>query len=273
MEIINDFMHMLKHDWEITLPKIFEKQIKNSQEWCPFIHNDEKKTDFECYERNLCVHNAINFLENLYLLIDYLELDERVLKHLGEDIQKLKLPHKNKDWYTFKFNTENIQDFLKDISPRVCEKIKKFTCLECERVWESIRCFNFQSYHASTILIVSGLESRLHTLIKGKNATLYKKEIKNFTFGRILGLRDPESFKDIKFQKIKRIITNLIQEKHMPLMKLLNYYRIVSAHPSLENINKNVAKSIITLSFSFLLDEKLKIPDKLCDEEGHAPGE
>lgn len=269
MEILPELMHAVKHEKNIA--SMVKSLTSDSKEWCPFMHNKQKKTNLDCYSETPILQHIINVLDNLCFLFDLLELEEEDTKELIEAVEKLKHPHKIKDWVDFKILLEDIERILKRISPEISKKIKKFTCLECERIWEGIRCFYFQSYYASTILIVSALESRLHTLIKNKNKTLYKKEINGSTFGKILDLRDPDKYKAPKYKKIKSILLKMIPEKHMPLMRLLNYYRILSAHANPETIEKNVAKSIITLSFAFLLDESLKIPEKACDNHGHAP--
>ena len=65
MEVMPGFMHMLKHDWEITFTDLFKERIKDSDKWCPFIHNEDKSTNFSCYQINPGLISTINFLEPL----------------------------------------------------------------------------------------------------------------------------------------------------------------------------------------------------------------
>jgi len=46
----------------------------------------------------------------------------------------------------------------------------------------------------------------------------------------------------------------VIPKTHEPLLNLSNRYRISSAHPKEERITKQIATSIINLTFDFLLE-------------------
>ena len=42
-------------------------------------------------------------------------------------------------------------------------------------------------------------------------------------------------------------------------MDLLNIYRVYSTHPKSKDITQNIAKSVLSLSFVFLTDKRLKL--------------
>ena len=190
---------------------------------------------------------------------------------MHELILVIKNPLLNRDLLEFKNNVSRVRSFISIYQKDFFNTAKKFTCIEARRIGEALSCFNRECYLAASILTVSALEARLHTLIRGRTKKEYDSFIKEAPLGRIIWLRDaPNSEVPKKFEEIKRVIYKVIPDKHLPLMKLLNQYRIFSAHPKDESIDYNLAHSIISLSFAFLLDKKLGIPEELC-VSGQAP--
>lgn len=265
-----DFFHYTKHGKEETF-KILKSITKNCDEWCPFTHNPEHNTDFNCYQVNNMVQDLFLFLDNYYNLFVYLEVNPLEKEILGKIISEIKNPISNENLRMFKQNIKDLERFVQIHQKNFYETAKKFTCLESERLNESMRCFKIHAYYASVILAVTSIESRIHTIIRGKYKKFYDGEIKDFPIGKIINLRDPNQYKEPKYNRIKKLLKEIIPEKHIPLIKLLNSYRIVSAHPRFEEIDYNISNSILSLSFAFLLDPNLEIPKKLLSKRGHAP--
>lgn len=268
--LLNDFFHYGKHGKKEILD-LFNNLTEDYKKWCPFNHDKTIKVDIACYASNEEVKELNRFLESYFWLFSYLEIRPNKLDELKVMIDALKNPLFNQDIISFEYNLKNIKGFIETYQDLFFEKAKKFTCIESIRVWEAVRCFKNDCYMAAVILSVSAIESRLHTLIKGKNKKIYQSQIENAPLGKIISLRDPSKFIENTHNQIKQIITKIIPERHLPLIKLLNTYRIFSAHPKNERIEFNIASSILNLSFSFLLDERLDIPKKLCNEKGMAP--
>ena len=264
------FFHHVKHGEQEALDT-WKNLIKNPERLCPFTHEKDETADLLCYSIHPSIKIINEFLEKYVELFLYLEIDTDGTDDLRETISDIKNPFSNQNLQMFKENVKRIEKLIKYYGKKFFEESKKFTCLESRRIGEALECFKMNCYHASSILMVSAIEGRLHTLIRGKNKKEYNTHIKEAPLGRIISFRDPEQYKDQKFNKIKKIIKNLIPNKHIPLIRLVNQYRIVSAHPGNEIVTHNISNSIITLSFAFLLDDSLKIPLKLCNQKGQAP--
>lgn len=267
--IDNDFFHYAKHNKAAILDD-FTTLVEDCKEWCPFTHHEDGKIDEDCYMSHGGIKEIILFLKRYMKLSNYLELGPQLKESTEGFIDIVQNPYMNRNVKIFKDNIDMIKKFIEKNADRFFNKLKNFTCLESMRIWEAVRCFEIQGYLASTVLIVSAIEGRLHTLIKGKNEEIFNKYIDGKPFGKIIHIRSLSSPENGQ-EEIKGILDELIPEEHMPLIKLLNYYRIVSAHPKDSEIDFNVASSIIHLSFAFLLDKNLKIPGELCDEREHAP--
>lgn len=186
----------------------------------------------------------------------YLEVDTSGgSKQLRGIIDDIKIPEENIRVDLFRKNIERLLEFLAFYKKRIYEKIAFLTCEESERLDEAIDCFENYCFYSTVVMAVSAVEARLHYLIKQKNKSLYKGEnFEKATLGMIIKIFD-KSNNNPKFDSIR----NLIAEEHKPLIDLLNIYRVYSAHPKAKDITQNIARSILTLSFVFLLDEKHKI--------------
>jgi hypothetical protein len=263
------FFHYVKHG-EKELLNVWRGLTKNPEKLCPFTHKKGEEILF-CYSTHPSIKTITEFLEKYLELFSYLEIDSDVIEDLKEMIAEIKNPFSNQTVSMFKSNVLRMGKFMECYEKSFFRESKKFTCLESRRIGEALECFNNNCYQASSILMVSAIEGRLHTLIKSKNKKEYDSHIRDSPLGKILSLRDPNRYKSQKFDRIKKIIKSLIPSNHIPLIRLVNQYRVVSAHPKEEIITRNIAHSIITLSFAFLLDESLQIPLKLCNNKGQAP--
>lgn len=254
-QIIHEMLHAIKCRPDV-LRKFILDEIKESKDWCPFSHG--KKTDYNCYASFDEIKTLINFFEKYYQIFEYLEISPFELKELHKLIEEIKMPLRNESHVAFKKNLESIISFIKNYEKDLYEKNKFLTCEECIRLDEAIECLNSFCYFASVIMSVSAVESRLHYLIKAKDSKIYKEQFHKKTLGGLIILFDDNEYRDKKFKKLKQILP----EEHKPLMSLLNQYRVFSVHPKSRNITYTIAKSILNLSFLFLLDKRLKISGK-----------
>jgi hypothetical protein len=107
-------------------------------------------------------------------------------------------------------------------------------------------------------MAVSAVEFRLHYMIKKTDGALYSENFERAMLGQLIQIFDKNEYKDEKYGKIKQ----LMPERHRPLVKLLNEYRIVSAHPKEIKITPQIAESILNLSFAFLTDPETCLYDE-----------
>jgi len=157
-------------------------------------------------------------------------------------------------------NTRNdvlkiLPQLLNDIKKRIESKLNKLEFEECFRLSEAVHVFDSECFHSSIVMAVSAVEGRLHLLLKKENKRLYEQYFKDKPLGYLISLFDPNQFKDKKFNKVKKIL----KDKHKPLINLLNQYRVLSAHPKGELLNRNLSLAILSLSFIFLMDEEMRI--------------
>lgn len=266
-----DFLHYIKHNEEIASEK-WKILTGDCTHLHPFKHNSDESADFFCYMTSPQIKEIIEFLEKYNELFCYLNISPSEEEYLQKMVFAIKDPDPRLNLEDFRENAQAIWKFIKFFEKKFFEKTKKFTCLESWKIGEALECFKSSCYYASSILMVSAIEARLHTLIKGINKKEYESHVRDAPLGKIISLRDSNNYNEPKFNKIKKIVGKLIPEKHIPLIRLVNQYRIFSAHPSDERMNdRNIAASIINLSFSFLIDKSLQIPQKLCNEKGQAP--
>ena len=135
------------------------------------------------------------------------------------------------------------------------KKLVKFNCEELIRLDEAINCFYYRLFYASVVMSVSAVEARLIYLFKNADPKLYVAEFQKATIGRILQVIGDTDHKKEKYKKVKK----LLPKNHHALVDLLNYLRTNCAHPKEEIAYQNTAETALKLSFSFLLDDAVKI--------------
>jgi hypothetical protein len=150
------------------------------------------------------------------------------------------------------------QEVIKSIKPyqdRISQQIMKFDSCERTRLQEAFHNLREKCYFSSVVNAVVALENRLLFLLKRENDPFLRNKRKDlrFTFGEIIRI-----YIDNKIE-----FNNFIPEKFENLMKLCNTYRIFSAHAKEENMTSNDTKVILSLTFSFLLDERCSIEKKI----------
>ena len=189
-------------------------------------------------------------------LWEFLDLDSRNLDSLRRSYYKLSDSTSNRTKKEFSKNCERFIDILKITDKLATEKVKYFNKLECYRMYEAMECLNSGRNLSSVVMSVSSVEHRLHILLAKINKRLYEKEFEKVALGGIIELfRRDSRYAAVKYKKFKEILPI----KHLPLMEMLNIYRIFSAHPKDELISSQTAKNIISLSFLLLLDPVLTI--------------
>lgn len=265
----SELIHFLKHSKSAFVNEI-TKIMKDSPSWCPFNHNKKEKkfkmTDPICFVTHEGLKHTKELLSRYEKVFQLLEIDPIANEGLRKLIETIGDPTYNLSLMEFQANLRAIVDFSKIYEEDIFEKAKNFTCNESLRLGEAISCFEIGAYYASTILSVTAVEARIHTLIRLRNKKLYEKFFAKLTLGQAIGLMKPLN----NNEKSSKNLTKIIPKKHLPLMDILNEYRIFSAHPKDEKVGYNIANSIINLSFHFLIDPDLRIPEKFL-QNGRAP--
>jgi hypothetical protein len=242
---------------ENALLNILDRMVDGCEEWHPFNHEDnEGNTDSNCYRINGYVKELNEFLRKYYSLFVYLEIDPNKLEDLKGLIESIKHPEISDSLDEFKDNVDYVREFLKDHKKEFFQKAQKFSKIEATRLNEAVQCFDVGCFLASTVLAVSTIESRLKEIVKKKDPEFYSK-IKNITIGNIMSLIEKPKKDELNESKEK--LVNIIPQEHFPLIELLRVHRNISAHADEREINFNLAKAILSLSFSFLLDDRLNV--------------
>jgi hypothetical protein len=146
------------------------------------------------------------------------------------------------------------QECLRDIGlnfQEAKEEIReKLTLLEEDewiRLNEALNCYIEELNYSAVVMSVSAVESRLYTLMVCKNPNEEQK-LKKLTLGELI----KEYLSNT--QKYSRVVLN----KHLPLLKFCNVYRIFSVHPKKEKITRANATAIMSMTCSFLFDKEQK---------------
>jgi hypothetical protein len=253
----SELIHFLKGS-----PESFSKNFlipikKDYKNWCPFA-NHGAKVDANCYAIFGHETGWIEYLEYFVWSIKYLTGDNDTTTQLNELVKKIADSNQNKTANSFENNLDQLITNIKRVEIEIKKQLDRLTCLECRRLGESITCLKAGCFRSATVMAVSAVEARLHTLISKKNARLYKKHFNEVPLGGVIKLFSPDNFKGPEFKNLKKILP----EKHKPLLDIINTYRIFSAHPKNEEIDFRIAETVVNLSFLFLLDKDLEIKDK-----------
>ena len=123
---------------------------------------------------------------------------------------------------------------------------------EMNRINEAIHDFLESCYYSSVAMSVYAIESRLLKLMLSVRPEK-EKRLESMTLGQLL-----REYTDNKEQ-----YNNVIPKKHEPLLDLCNVYRVFSVHPKGEEINKNKATAVLTLSIEFLTDEETQVAEQI----------
>ncbi len=191
-------------------------------------------------ERVIALNSFINLVELLGISFrdhDLVGIENRI-RHMSD-------PEYMKNKEAFDRCIEDLISKYVDYEKEIHSQISKISDFEKERLNEALHCFNEGCYISTISMAVSAIEYKLLKVLKDANP---EKDVDGLTLGQLISeyLNHKDEFK------------NIIPNKHEPLLRLCNQYRIFSVHPLKEKISKNVAQSVLNLSFEFLLDEKLQ---------------
>lgn len=253
--IVQELLHLMKAEKK-GLKTYFNYITKDSKSWYPFSHG--KFTEPSCYLIDERIKYLNSVLDKYSLCFEFLDINPYNLINLNKLITKLKNPEFNKEYKNFFENISEVKRIIQHYAPEVNKKIEKLTCQEIIRLDEAINCFRNFQFYASVVMSVSAVEARLHYLLKSKNKIIYKKYFEDATIGQLLKVFDENGYKDNKFKNLKK----LLPQKFKPLVELLNYLRVYSAHPKSKCITFKIAQSALNLSFEFLLDDETRIEEK-----------
>jgi hypothetical protein len=117
---------------------------------------------------------------------------------------------------------------------------------EKDRLNEALNCYVNELNYSAIVMGVSAIESRLYSLMKGKQPAASRLE--KMPLGALIN-EYIEHEEDYEYA---------IPNKHMPLLEYCNNYRIFSIHPKKEKITRSNATVILCMTCSFLFDKNMK---------------
>jgi len=131
------------------------------------------------------------------------------------------------------------------------QKLQQLEEEELDRLDEAFECLVRNCYWSAVVNSAVAFERRLFSLLREKNEKKLRKSNRKlkFTLGMLTNvyLEDKSAFDDC------------IPKKHEPLLKLINEYRIVSAHPRQFQVDRKTADGILNFTLAFLLDEECRL--------------
>ncbi len=226
-----------------------EDLISKNETWCPFQHEDE--IDSVCYQTNPMIEVLIKLLEKYQLCNRFLGSNWYYLDEYSNNINILKFQQNVFTYEDFKKCLSEISYAIESLDDDVQNKIRNLSCEECIRLDESLIDYSNNCKYSSVIMAVSAVELRLHKMIKNLDNIRYEKQFENATLGQIVSeFTTNGQYKDIQ---------DLLPKKHLPLIQLLNKYRIYAVHPKNVMIPQQVVESILLLSFAFLTDSEISV--------------
>jgi hypothetical protein len=229
--------------------KIFRDLTRTRRQWCPFTH-EGVGIDNECYRSNTQVQAVLAYTKKYATCCSYLDCHAYTIQDIERACQDLAVPERMSSLKEFDACLSLIRDSIAFIEDDISEKLRRFTCLECERLDEAIECLRNYCFYASVVMAVSAVEARITEIVKKHDKALYDAQFAKATLGQLVQLFDDKHYTEAKYSHLKR----LMPDKHKPLVALLNQYRVFSAHPKTERITYQIADAILKLSFTFMID-------------------
>ncbi|MHA1202991.1 MAG: hypothetical protein ACTSQ4_10785 [Candidatus Heimdallarchaeaceae archaeon] len=188
-------------------------------------------------------------IENLAItakLANYLEIPMKI-DHLTSQFSRPETYNQGEEGINKIF--ENLKSYFEKFN-KVINKRKKIFCdIERSRINEALFTFSSKCYLSAIINCAVVLESRLLKILKEKNEVFLRSinSRMQFTLGQLINtyLENKDKFQ------------NTIPVKYDNLLKACNSYRILSAHAKNEELSINDAQAVLSMTFSFMLDERL----------------
>ena len=249
LDKINEMLHFLKatgpfHDHA-------KKMFKSHHKWRSL--QTRSTIDPDIYKADPRIITFLHWVEKYILCCRFLDHRQYYVNRMKERLTLLESPETLLTPKKFGEVVSRLFDSIEFADKDVLPKLRRLSCVECVRLDEALVCFDNYSFYASIIMAVSAVESRLLEMIRrSSNADVASYSFKDFTLGQLIQVFQPDTYKESKYASIKQ----LMPSKHLPLLALLNHYRIFSAHPTEEKITGQVAEAIVHLSFAFMTDEK-----------------
>jgi hypothetical protein len=126
--------------------------------------------------------------------------------------------------------------------------LSALTSEESSRIDEAFHCMKEKCNWSSVINSAVALESRLFKILnrKSKRTLVSIRPDLIFTLGNLADA----------YLNNKQKFGNCIPNRHEHLLKLVNSFRIVSAHPKQYEVDKNTTEAVFNLTLNFLLDQE-----------------
>ena len=235
----------------------FNYLFTNAKSWCCFSHKNTR-FDQNCYRQLGSVKYITEILEKFIQISFFVGITPHLIDSLKTNVELFKNPLHIKSYDGFRIIARDLKHSVNEIYIDIRGLMKNITCQECIRMDEAIDGFRYNLFYSSIIMAVSAVESRLHELIAMKNKKYYHNNFERATLGQLIIY-----FKNHKpINREEERIKMILPKKYYALIDILNQYRIFSAHPKSELLDFRIAQSVLNLSFTFLLDDDLKIPQK-----------
>lgn len=246
-DILRSLLHYMKGVEPFS--KLLSDRVRQRKQWCPFTHEGEG-LNYDCYRGHPAIHNTRNYVQKYATCCRYLDCNPFTVANIEQACHELAAPESMHSFDDFDSVISRIRSSVAFIESDATRKLRRFTCIECERLDEAIECLNNYCFYGSVVMAVSALEARIMKIIQQHDKALYQSHFSKATLGQLIQLFDENHYTDTKFKKLK----TKMAEKHKPLVALLNQYRVFSAHPKTEQISAQIAEAILKLCFTFMID-------------------
>lgn len=215
----------------------------------------EKDSHFFSHTYSYRIGGFRNHLKSYLDLYNYLDISTQDFHSLEQAYWSLSIPEANQTEDHFAIVFKGLLRTISKIDSKIFNRLERLSRIECIRLDEAMRCVDYGCNLSSVVMSVSAVENRLHKLILKKNKIIYRKDFEKSTLGGIISLFKKDAYLDPKYNSLKKILP----DKHKPLVEMLNIYRVFSAHPNDVVITNQIARTILSLSFLFLIDEDLQV--------------
>jgi hypothetical protein len=193
------------------------------------------------------------FGKELKNVIDFLSRIDEAFNKLSFELERYETQNMPKRG-SFEKAMNAISSKYNGIKSANLERVKRLSEEESSRIDEAYHCLKERCYWSAVVNAAVGLESRLFEILKGKNkATLEGiKSNMRFTLGALADA----------YLNNKSDFGRCIPDRHEHLLKLVNSFRIVSAHPKQFEVDQVTADAVFNLVLKFLLDRECELPKK-----------
>lgn len=243
-----------------TLPNIinicenFEKDVKESffKVVPPFlnpyyvdrIYDNQREYWFSLTPKFLSYYVPLTRIIEITEMFGIRELEIQKTR-LNKIVQELQTVQVVSIFSEFSYRLQLIKNSFAPFLDRLRTSISLLDAQERKRLNEGIHCYLESCNLSSAAMSVSAIENRLFRLM-AKARPNESRNLGRQTLGQLVQeyLKDQE-----KYLKI-------VPERHHALLNLCNRYRIYAVHPKGLEVSRNIAGSILRLTFEFLMDKE-----------------